>query len=229
MYILIKHQPINLRRNEEEIIILWLKIFKLVSWDFKDNCMLLSFIIIQPLIPDFGNYFHLDVPPTGSLGTSLLLLPQPWLTTIDLKRKKKKKIRFRWKQVGQSLMCILFFLHLILYHEHLSVVTYQCPPNHIYCCCSVSRLCPALCDPMDYNLPGSSVNGVSQARILEWVAISVSYHIYNAVVFHCMNEHKYNLNIIYAIHRLNIFYFLLIVEDKGEHFVNCLFEENYIC
>ena len=45
-----------------------------------------------------------------------------------------------------------------------------------------------------------------------------------------MNEHKYNLNIIYAIHRLNIFFnFLLIVEDKGKHFVNCLFEENYIC
>ena len=28
------------------------------------------------------------------------------------------------------------------------------------------------CDPMDYNLPGSSVNGILQARILEWVAIS---------------------------------------------------------
>ena len=27
-------------------------------------------------------------------------------------------------------------------------------------------------DPMDYSLPGSSVHGISQARILEWVAIS---------------------------------------------------------
>ena len=27
-----------------------------------------------------------------------------------------------------------------------------------------------LCDPMDYNQPGSSVIGISQARILEWVA-----------------------------------------------------------
>ena len=26
-----------------------------------------------------------------------------------------------------------------------------------------------LCDPMDYNLPGSSVHGILQARILEWV------------------------------------------------------------
>ena len=31
-----------------------------------------------------------------------------------------------------------------------------------------------LCNPMDYRLPGSSVCGISQARILEWVAISFS-------------------------------------------------------
>ena len=32
-----------------------------------------------------------------------------------------------------------------------------------------------LCDPMDYSLPGSSVHGILQARILEWVAISFSW------------------------------------------------------
>ena len=30
------------------------------------------------------------------------------------------------------------------------------------------------CDPMYYSLPGSSVHGISQARILEWIAISFS-------------------------------------------------------
>ena len=30
------------------------------------------------------------------------------------------------------------------------------------------------CDPMDYSLPGSSIHGTLQARILEWVAISFS-------------------------------------------------------
>ena len=34
--------------------------------------------------------------------------------------------------------------------------------------------CPTLCDPMDCSLPGSSVHGIFQARILEWVAISFS-------------------------------------------------------
>ena len=40
--------------------------------------------------------------------------------------------------------------------------------------CSVAKLCPTLCDPMDCGLPGSSVHGIFQARILEWVAISFS-------------------------------------------------------
>ena len=36
------------------------------------------------------------------------------------------------------------------------------------------QLCPTLCDPMDCRLPGSSVHGTIQARILEWVAIPFS-------------------------------------------------------
>ena len=36
------------------------------------------------------------------------------------------------------------------------------------------QLCPSLCDPMDHSLSGSSVPEILQARILEWVAISVS-------------------------------------------------------
>ena len=38
----------------------------------------------------------------------------------------------------------------------------------------VTQSCPTLCDPMDCSLPGSSVHGVFQARVLEWVAISFS-------------------------------------------------------
>ena len=38
----------------------------------------------------------------------------------------------------------------------------------------VAQLCLTLCDPMDYSLPGSSLHGILQARILEWVAISFS-------------------------------------------------------
>ena len=38
----------------------------------------------------------------------------------------------------------------------------------------VPQLCPTLCDPMNCSPPGSSIYAISQARILEWVAISSS-------------------------------------------------------
>ena len=41
---------------------------------------------------------------------------------------------------------------------------------HVCCCYSVTQLCPALCDPTDCNPSGSSVHGIFQARIPEWVA-----------------------------------------------------------
>ena len=41
----------------------------------------------------------------------------------------------------------------------------------VYVCVSAAQSCPTLCDLMDYNPPGSSVHGISQARILEWVVI----------------------------------------------------------
>ena len=40
-------------------------------------------------------------------------------------------------------------------------------PWECYCC--FNQLCLTLCDPMDCSPPGSSVHGISQARILEWL------------------------------------------------------------
>ena len=37
-----------------------------------------------------------------------------------------------------------------------------------------TQLCPTLSDPMDCSLPGSSVHGISMARVLEWGAIAFS-------------------------------------------------------
>ena len=48
------------------------------------------------------------------------------------------------------------------------------PLHPLVCVCSVAKLYPALCDPVDYRPPDSSVHGIFQARILEWVAISFS-------------------------------------------------------
>ena len=45
--------------------------------------------------------------------------------------------------------------------------------SFILCVCE-TQLCPTLCDPMDCSPPGSSVHGILQARILEWVPIPSS-------------------------------------------------------
>ena len=42
----------------------------------------------------------------------------------------------------------------------------------------VAQSCPTLYNPMDCSPPGSSVHGILQARILEWVAISCNLSVY---------------------------------------------------
>ena len=46
--------------------------------------------------------------------------------------------------------------------------------KHMILCVVVTESCPPLCDSMEYSPPGSSVHGIVQARILEWVAITFS-------------------------------------------------------
>ena len=38
----------------------------------------------------------------------------------------------------------------------------------------IAQLCPTLSNPMDCSLPGSSIHGIFQARVLEWGAIAFS-------------------------------------------------------
>ena len=62
-------------------------------------------------------------------------------------------------------------------HKHTSFYTdsiFKCWRENIFiklpyscCCCLVTKLCSTLCNPMNSSLPGSSVHGFSQARILK--------------------------------------------------------------
>ena len=45
---------------------------------------------------------------------------------------------------------------------------------YVCVCVLASQLCPTLCDPLDCSPPGSSVQGILQERILEWIAIPFS-------------------------------------------------------
>ena len=41
----------------------------------------------------------------------------------------------------------------------------------------VAQSCLTLCDPMECSPPGSSIHGIFQARVLEWVAIAFSNNL----------------------------------------------------
>ena len=62
-------------------------------------------------------------------------------------------------------------------HHNLILLNFSCFTNYVcvcVCVCEVAQSCLTLCDPVDCSLPGSSVHGILQARILEWVAIAFS-------------------------------------------------------
>ena len=63
-----------------------------------------------------------------------------------------------------------------LHHMYLRISKlYLCTLQVCFVCmCVLVQSCPTLCNPMDCNPPGFSVHGISQASILEWVAISIS-------------------------------------------------------
>ena len=48
------------------------------------------------------------------------------------------------------------------------------PKNIVHACVQVTSVVSNSCDLMDYSLPGSSVHGILQARLLEWVAMPSS-------------------------------------------------------
>ena len=57
------------------------------------------------------------------------------------------------------------------------IINWYSHSNKLYtacCCCLVIKSCLTLCYPADWSPPGSSVHGIFQVRILEWVAISFS-------------------------------------------------------
>ena len=85
-----------------------------------------------------------------------------------------------WVQVQlwlfqETLLLFLFFFSLSLAHQSFSLKVILVPlPRPSDMCVQVTQSYPTLCNPLDYSPPGSSIHGILQARILEWVAIFFS-------------------------------------------------------
>ena len=81
----------------------------------------------------------------------------------------------------------------------------------------VAQSCPTLSDPMDWSLPGCSVHGIFQARVLEWGAIAL--HIANSLHYTVKTSTVLNSNdtpmkkkrkILYIDVRLLLFFLLVL-------------------
>ena len=72
------------------------------------------------------------------------------------------------------------FTYLFKYSSLQFFRKYLLTSSYVPCVCeySVTQLCPTLCNPMDFSLPGSSAHGIFQARIVDWVAVSFSRGIF---------------------------------------------------
>ena len=107
----------------------------------------------------------------------------PW--TEESGRLQPTRLLYPWKFSGKTTgVGCHFLLQGIFPTQGSNLGLLHCrqflyPLSHlgslILCCCSsVTKLCLTLCDPVDCSSPGSSIHGILQARILEWVAISFS-------------------------------------------------------
>ena len=103
--------------------------------------------------------------PTPSESFRLTFSPKPAFSTLS------SLVTSRFCLYAQLLWT---WLSLSPSGPQLHFCPYPLHPVLACCCCLAFKLCPTLCNPVDCSLPGSSVHGIFQVRILEWVAISFS-------------------------------------------------------
>ena len=121
---------------------------------------------------------HLTFPPDSlTLPIPLCPLPHCWISEhccglVSTLLKYFNRFPCLWKKSPHSLFKEVHILIPVYHFEPLSQA------SSIFLCACVGakslQSCPTLCHRLDYNPPGSSVHGLLQARMLEWVAVSSS-------------------------------------------------------
>ena len=141
----------------------------------------------------FSQFVPPSPPPTCSFNYEFLrnfleVQHCPWQAMWQKKKKKsiKRRILNNYEFLSFYFTFTLYILYLghfinirrILCGHRFHFLSISCQDGRVglihHMCVLISQSCPILWDQMDCSLPGSSVHGISQARILEWVAISSS-------------------------------------------------------
>ena len=86
----------------------------------------------------------------------------------------------QWSPVTRGELCpgpapTLFWPHFCCSLSLVFIFPLSCIVIHACMRAKMLQSRPTLCDPTDHSLPGSSVYGILQARILEWVAMPSSW------------------------------------------------------
>ena len=104
-------------------------------------------------MPELSYYTQTDTITGHSSVTLFMNIPHAQGTTVTLPRIPSGHLKMSFQMTYT--------------HSSSSSLNYA----NVFTCAKSLQLCPTLWDPMDYNLPGSSVHGNLQARILERVVI----------------------------------------------------------
>ena len=127
------------------------------------------------------------------LGRKALQLPQAWgywnkeeawermldywsgnANTFSLWGHRENKIFWFWKFLHAAFIFLSFVLLLQAFAMELCLPPCSPSPREGFWRLKKVKVkpCPTLYNPLDYSLPSSSIHGIFQARVLEWVAIS---------------------------------------------------------
>ena len=120
----------------------------------------LSFIISQSLIKVMSIELILPSHP---------LFPSILLSSVFCSIRvfsDESALHIRWPNIGATIGAV-FHNSSIFLHSAMTLTIFVM-------CVLVPQACPTLCNPGDCSPPGSSVLGIPQARMLEWVAIYFS-------------------------------------------------------
>ena len=112
----------------------------------------------QPAVPAIWGVSTMGRPVSHRLSEALLLLLSRF-SRVRLCTTPQTAVPRPWDSPGKNTgVGCHFRLHCM----------------KVNCESEVAQLCPTLSDPVDCNLPGSSIHGIFQARVLEWGAIAFS-------------------------------------------------------
>ena len=100
-------------------------------------------------------YWSFSISPSNEC-SGLISFRTDWFDLLAVQRSLESSPAPQFKSINSSVFSFLYSPTLTSIHSELT------------------QSCPTLCDPMDCSLPGSSVHGIFQAIVLEWIAISFS-------------------------------------------------------